>query len=42
MRVDGGKALTSRGQQDWYGMSQMKRKFEQEPSLNYVNHVINK
>lgn len=21
MRVDGGKALTSRGQQDWYGMS---------------------
>ena len=30
MRVDGGKALTTRGQQDWYGWQYMNRKFEQE------------
>ena len=28
MRVDGGKALTSKGQQDWYGSRYMNRKFE--------------
>lgn len=30
MKVDGGKALTSRGQQDWFGFKFMTRKFEQE------------
>ena len=29
MSVDGGKALTSRGQHDWFGMRYMNRKFEQ-------------
>ena len=28
MSVDGGKALTTRGQNDWFGMRYMNRKFE--------------
>jgi hypothetical protein len=37
MKVDGGKAQTSRGQVDWYGSKYMLRKFEPEftASLNY-------
>jgi hypothetical protein len=37
MKVDGGKSLTSRGQQDWFGFKFMTRKFEQEytSSLNF-------
>ena len=30
MRVDGGKAITSRGQVDWYGQMSMTRKFEND------------
>lgn len=37
MAVDGGKSLTSRGQQDWYGWQYMSRKFEQE-STSYYNY----
>lgn len=36
MKVDGGKALTSRGQQDWYGWQYMNRKFEQESTSYYT------
>ena len=39
MRVDGGKALTTRGQQDWYGWQYMNRKFEQE-STSYWSYMI--
>ena len=39
MRCDGGKALTSRGQQNWYGMQYMNRKFEQE-STSYYNYFL--
>jgi hypothetical protein len=39
MRVDGGKAITSRGQQDWYGMKFMNRKFEQEPP-NMIKKIM--
>ena len=37
MKVDGGKTLTSRGQQDWYGQKFMTRKYEQEyiSALNF-------
>lgn len=37
MKIDGGKSLTSRGQQNWYGFKFMTRKFEQEAisSWNY-------
>ena len=41
MRVDGGKALTSRGQTDWYGMQYMNRKFEQEESA-YYHYMLKK
>jgi hypothetical protein len=41
MRVDGGKALTSRGQQDWYGWQYMNRKFEQE-STSFYSYMIYK
>ena len=37
MAIDGGKSLTSRGQQDWYGWQYMNRKFEQE-STSYYNY----
>lgn len=36
MKVDGAKSLTSRGQQDWMGQSEMSRKFEQEASINNI------
>jgi hypothetical protein len=39
MRVDGGKALTSRGQQDWYGWQYMNRRFEQE-STSYYSYLM--
>ena len=37
MKVDGGKSLTSRGQQDWFGFKFMTRKFEQDytSTLNF-------
>ena len=41
MRVDGGKALTSRGQTDWYGWQYMNRKFEQE-STSYYTYMMYK
>lgn len=37
MHVDGGKTLTSKGQQDWYGSGIMNRKFEQD-TLSYYAH----
>ena len=39
MRVDGGRALTSRGQYDWYGWQYMNRKFEQE-STSYYTYMM--
>ena len=39
MKVDGGKSLTSRGQQDWYGWQYMNRKFEQEATSYYTYMV---
>ena len=36
MRVDGGRALTGRGQTDWYGSQYMNRKFEQESTSYYT------
>lgn len=39
MHVDGGKTLTSKGQQDWYGSTQMNRKFEQD-SLAYYSRLF--
>ncbi len=30
MKVDGGRALTSRGQTDWYGSQFSTRRFEQD------------
>ena len=41
MTVDGAKALTSKGQQDWYGTRYMNRKFEQENTSSY-NFMLNK
>ena len=41
MQVDGGKSLTSRGQQDWYGWQYMNRKFEQE-STSYYTYLMYK
>lgn len=40
MRVDGGKAITSRGQTDWYGWQYMTRKFEQEGMKSYVSYQL--
>ena len=37
MRVDGGKAITTRGGCDWYGWAYMNRKFEQEGAKSYLN-----
>ena len=42
MRVDGGKALSSRGQQDWYGMQYMNRKFEHDPKSYYKYMLLKK
>lgn len=42
MTVDGGKALTSRGQQDWYGSRFMNRKFEHDAIRSNVNYLLNK
>ena len=39
MRVDGGRALASRGQYDWYGWQYMNRKFEQE-STSYYTYMM--
>ena len=39
MTCDGGKSLTSRGQQDWYGWQYMSRKFEQE-STSFYNYKL--
>ena len=39
MKVDGGRALTTRGQQDWYGWQFMNRKFEQE-STSYYTYLM--
>ena len=41
MKVDGGKSLTTRGQQDWYGWQYMNRKFEQE-STSYYSYLMYK
>ena len=41
MHVDGGKSLTSRGQQDWYGWQYMNRKFEQESTSYYTFLMYN-
>jgi len=38
MHVDGGKALTSKGQQDWYGSVVMNRKFEQDSLAYYTKY----
>ena len=40
MKVDGGKSLTTRGQQDWYGWQYMNRKFEQE-STSWYTYQLN-
>ena len=40
MRVDGGKAITTRGQADWYGWLYMNRKFEQEGAKSYLNYKM--
>lgn len=37
MHVDGGKTLTSKGQQDWYGSLAMNRKYEQDSLAYYTN-----
>ena len=37
MRVDGGKTLTSKGHQDWYGSTTMNRKYEQDSLAYYTN-----
>ena len=39
MHVDGGKTLTSKGQQDWYGSAVMNRKYEQD-SLAYYTKMF--
>mmetsp|Transcript_17363 Transcript_17363/g.21906 ORF Transcript_17363/g.21906 Transcript_17363/m.21906 type:complete len:219 (+) Transcript_17363:560-1216(+) len=41
MKVDGGRALTTRGQTDWYGWQYMNRKFEQE-STSYFTYMMYK
>lgn len=40
MTVDGGKTLTSRGQQDWYGSRYMNRKFEHDPKRSQLNYMM--
>ena len=42
MTVDGGKALSSRGQQDWYGTKYMNRKFEHDAVRSNVNYLLKK
>ena len=42
MTVDGGKGLTSRGQQDWFGTKNMNRKFEQDALRSNVNYLLSK
>ena len=42
MTVDGGKSLTSRGQQDWFGTKFMNRKFEHDAVRSNVNYLMNK
>ena len=40
MAVDGGKSLTSRGQQDWYGSQYMNRKFENDAKRSQLNFMM--
>jgi len=39
LKVDGGKSMTTRGQQHWYGAKYMSRKFEQDEK-SYYNFML--
>ena len=40
MRIDGGRSLTSRGQNQWYGQKFANRKFMPEERSTYANYML--